>query len=375
MKSVSFSALLRCAGLIAIALVAVAIPSVDHVDATAVASFFVMSNKSSGNSVITFVRAPDGSLTRQQEVFTHGMGTGGSNDPLGSQGALALTPQFFTVLAVNPGSNEISGLATVQGKLRFVSKINSGGTFPASVALFGVAGLVLNKKGTPNLASFIAEENGTLFPVSATFNLPGGVTANPVQASITHDGANVIVTESGTNQIDVFPRPGGAIMAAAAYPSAGGTPSGFGLTTSGVLVVAESNGGAAGAGSVSSYQIMSDHSLSLISGAVGNGQTGSSKLVIAPKNRYAFVSNTSSDSISSYSLDQTGHLSPVSAVAATTGAGSAPIDLVMSGDGKYLYVICSKTGTIQGFQVSGGVLTSLPTTASVPRSAQGIVGR
>jgi 6-phosphogluconolactonase len=83
---------------------------------------YVMTNKDSGNSVVVYKRSANGTLHRAQEVPTHGLGSGGTQDPLASQGALTLSSDGKLLFAVNAGSNEISVLGTSGNGLKFLSK-------------------------------------------------------------------------------------------------------------------------------------------------------------------------------------------------------------------------------------------------------------
>ena len=70
---------------------------------------YVMSNQTSGNSVLVYNRAADGTLTYSTEVPTGGTGFGTGGDPLVSQGALVYANGLL--FAVNPGSNDVSMFA------------------------------------------------------------------------------------------------------------------------------------------------------------------------------------------------------------------------------------------------------------------------
>src|SRR5262249_12596283 len=83
---------------------------------------YVMTNQDSGNSVVMFRRAANGTLTHLQDVSTHGLGSGGTNDPLASQGSLVLSSDGRLLFAVNAGSNEISVLGLTPDGLQFLSK-------------------------------------------------------------------------------------------------------------------------------------------------------------------------------------------------------------------------------------------------------------
>src|SRR5689334_7031446 len=78
------------------------------VDSSRGGAVYVMSNKAKANSVLVYQRAADGKLTFVQEAPTHGLGTGVTLDPLQSQGALAMCSGGKTLLAVNPGSGELT---------------------------------------------------------------------------------------------------------------------------------------------------------------------------------------------------------------------------------------------------------------------------
>ena len=94
-------------------------------------SVYVMTNQPTGNKVIEYHRASNGSLRQNSIVSTGGLGgTGngvGTLDPLGSQNSLVLSGDGARLLAVNAGSNELSVLAAGSGGLKLLSKAPSGG--------------------------------------------------------------------------------------------------------------------------------------------------------------------------------------------------------------------------------------------------------
>src|SRR5690242_10868338 len=52
---------------------------------------YVMTNQAGGNTIVVYQRNEDGKLRQIQEVSTGGFGSGGTGDPLGSQGSLVLS--------------------------------------------------------------------------------------------------------------------------------------------------------------------------------------------------------------------------------------------------------------------------------------------
>jgi 6-phosphogluconolactonase len=176
------------------------------------------------------------------------------------------------------------------------------------------------------------------------------------------------VTESMTNQIDVFPvQDNGLTNDAVVIPALGKTPFGVNFATRDRVLITE-----AGSGAVSSYNLTDTNGLEVISASVADGQLASCWITLTNDKSYAYVSNTMSGDISSYQVDQHGDLTLAKAVAASTGPVSAPIDSAMSDDSQYLYVIESTLGKIAIFGVAGANLNSLGTVNGLPNSVQGI---
>lgn len=336
-------------------------------DAGGVNFVYVMGNKTPANSVIEYHRASNGSLTWVAEVPTGGSGTGPTVvDPLGSQDSLVLSSDGGRLFAVNAGSNEISVLGTRAGMLTLLSKSNSGGDFPNSVAISGDLVYVLNAKGsTPNITGFRVDSAGVLHWI-ATVDLPSGA-VGPNDIRFSHDGSELVVTVSGSNQILLFPvGDNGVAGSPVPQASAGGSPFGVRFGHDGVVLVSEA------AGSVSSYQLRDDM-LDVITAAVSDTQKASCWITVTRGARFAYISNTGSGTISSYSVGGSGELTLQNAVAANTGG--APIDSALSRDSRFLYVLDSAGGRILIYHADGSSLQSLGQIASLPTSIQGIAAQ
>ena len=102
---------------------------------------FVLTNQASGNSVMVFARASDGSLSFSGSFDTGGLGMGSGPDPLGSQGSLVLTNRDHLLIGVNPGSNDISVFAVNGHQLQLLDREPSEGQMPVSVAVLMPAAL------------------------------------------------------------------------------------------------------------------------------------------------------------------------------------------------------------------------------------------
>ncbi len=177
-----------------------------------------------------------------------------------------------------------------------------------------------------------------------------------------------LLTESGTNQIDIFPiGDDGVAGTPVTQASAGGSPFGIRFGREAVAVISEA------AGSASSYQL-GDLTLSVISGAVPDTQKASCWISITRSGRYAYLSNTASGTLSSYAVGPDGQLTLAKAIAASA-PGSAPIDSALSRDSRFLYVEDSAQGGVLLFRVDGATLIPIGGIPSLPKSVQGIAAQ
>ena len=201
----------------------------------------------------------------------------------------------------------------------------SGGTAPISVAVNDHFVYVLNS-GTPNnVSGFWLDESGELYPLPASTHALSGPSVAPAQVAFTPSGDALIVTEKGTNLIDVFPlgffaQPGELHTVA----SSGKTPFGFAFARDRSLVVSEAFGAAAGLGAVSSYALDRVDSVSAVSRSVADGQTAPCWVAVTGDGRWALTTNAHSGTISAYEVAVDGALTlgPTTA----TGDSSTPLD-------------------------------------------------
>jgi len=332
-----------------------------------------MTNQPAGNTIVRFARSGNGSLARIDETATGGLGGTGNGigifDPLGSADSLIQNDSGNLLLAVNAGSNEVSSLRAGANGLTLVNKVPSGGEFPNSVAMSGRLVYVLNAHGTPNITGFTIGPDGNLAPLAnSTVALPGGVDAMAHDIRFTPDGLSLIVTEGGRNQLDIFDLgDDGLVTGVVARPSAGMGPFGFKFARRGVLVSTE-----AMSASVSSYNLTGDNALQPISPAVPNGQAATCWIDFT-RTGHAFVSNTAAGTLSSYQIGASGNLSLARAVAIKEVG--APIDLSLTNDGKFLYVVDSSSGRVRIFEVRGTGLVARGFVNGLPQTIQGIIAR
>ncbi len=130
--------------------------------------------------------------------------------------------------------------------------------------------------------------------------------------------------------------------------------------------------------STSTYRITDDGTLEPISKAIGNDQTATCWIRFSRNGHFVFTGNTGSGSISSYRVSHNGELTLLAGIAADTGGpASVPIDLDITPDGRYIYVLASLAGTVKGYRVdeSNGSLTFVSSVSGLPITMQGIVAR
>lgn len=356
---------------------------------------YVLANQLTGNTVVVLHRDADGIITRSQEVSTGGLGsgpgplppgfgTGPGPDPLNSADALKMTEDGRWLLAANAGSNEVSVLAVTHDGLRLVDKVSSGGAFPVSVAIHQGLVYVLNQRGTPNVTGFRLSSSGKLRQIANSTQAVGAPGSAPGEVSLTPEGDLLIVAETLADFIDVFRvNDNGLLSRRVRFPSNNKTPLAVTYTHHNILAITEGDNlrpqqGTPHGSSTSTYRITDEGTLEPISKAIGNDQTATCWIRFSRNGRFVFTGNTGSGSISSYRVSSHGELSLLAGVAADTGGPpSVPIDLDITPDGKYIYVLASFAGTVEGYRVdqTNGTLTFVSSVSGLPITMQGIVAR
>ncbi|MEP7303880.1 MAG: beta-propeller fold lactonase family protein [Acidobacteriota bacterium] len=345
-----------------------------HADES-LATVYTMSNAITGNRVLTFHRAPNGTLAPAGSFATGGLGTGGG---LGNQGGITLSGNDRWLLAVNAGSHDVSLFATDDDGLRLVDRAPSGGMRPVSATIHGDLVYVLNA-GSDTVSGFRLRPHGQLTPLVGSVRPLSGSGTDPAQVQFRPDGRVLVVTEKATNLIVTYSvDEHGMLGSPQIQSSQGATPFGFAFGTRRQLYVSEAFNGAPDASALSSYRVRADGTLHPVSPSVPTHQTAACWVVVTDDGRFAYTSNTGSGSISGYDLDGDGTLTLLNADGRTaeTGAGSAPTDLALSDDGRFLFVLASATHQIAAFRIrSHGQLQPVGMIGGLPAGANGLAAR
>ena len=344
----------------------------DH-DNEIVGAVYTMSNSISGNAIMRFHRAADGTLMEAGSFPTGGAGSGGG---LGNQGALILSDNHRWLYAVNAGSNDISVFAVRPEGLVLTDKIPSGGTRPISLTMDGKLLYVLNAGDSGNITGFKIQRRGRLSPLPHSTRPLSGPSTAPAQIAFNPEGDVLVVTEKATNLIDTYMiSEDGLANGPLVNTSVNPTPFGFAFDGRGRLLVSEAVGGAPDAGSVSSYRIRSNGMLEVISPAVPTTETAVCWVAVTKNDRFAYVSNAGSGSLSAFRVARNGSITLRDADGRTgeTGVNSAPLDIAFSNDNRYLYTLNGGSHSVGAFRVkSNGALVALPAAHGLPDSANGL---
>src|SRR5215469_10293843 len=332
----------------------------DHKSAGAV---FVMTNAAERNEIVAFRRNADGSLEEGRNFLTGGRGSGGTTDPLGSQGSLTLTHDRSILLAVNAGSGDISVFRVRGANLSLVDRVPCGGSEPVAVAQHGTLVYVVNAGGSSNVTGFRLDQDGRLRPIPDSIAFLSTGNSGAASLSFSPDGQFLLVTEKLTNNIDAFHiQIDGTLGPIVINPSVG--PGAFAVlfAPNGTALVSETGPvGGHNAAAISSYAVSANGALSAVSASVPTQGAATCWQAVTPDSRFVYTSNSGSSTISGFSIATNGALTPLSGtVVGTLPTGSINLDIAISADGKFLYTLNSGTGTVNIFGINqDGSLTNL----------------
>jgi 6-phosphogluconolactonase (cycloisomerase 2 family) len=333
---------------------------------------FVMTNDAEANEVIAYERTQYGTLHSGRKYDTGGRGSGGTVDPLGSQGSLTLSDDGSWLFATNAGSGSVSVFRVFGSRLFLTDRAPTGGSEPNAVAQHGKLVYVLNTAGSSSVTGFRLRD-GKLTRIPDSLRFLSGNFANSASLAFSADGRTLVVTERATNSIDVFRvQSDGKLSAITVNPSAGAGAFSAVFAPNGAVIVSETGAGGPNSSAISSYSIAADGKLLPISTSLPTLGAANCWNVVTPDGRFVYASNAGTSSISGFAIGARGALTPVpGTVVGTNPAGSANLDIAVSADGDYLYSLNAASGAIGIFAIrqTDGTLTSLGTLGGLPAGA------
>ena len=333
---------------------------------------FVMTNDADSNEVVAYERTRYGTLQNPHKYSTGGRGSGGTVDPLGSQGSLTLNDDGSLLFAANAGSGNVSVFRVFGSRLFLTDRVATGGSEPNAVAQHGKLVYVLNTAGSSSVVGFYLRD-GKLNRIPRSIRFLSGNFVNSASLAFSGDGRYLVVTERTTNSIDVFKvLADGRLSAITVNPSAG--PGAFSavFAPNGAVLVSETGAGGPNSSAISSYSIVSDGTLLPISTSVPTLGAANCWNVVTPDGKFVYASNAGTSSIAGFAIREDGTLLALpSTIVGTNPAGSANLDITISADGKFLYSLNAGTGAVGMFQIqpSNGSLVNLGTIGGLPVAA------
>ena len=323
-----------------------------------VGGVFTETDDPTSNAVVAFARRADGTLTFVGSYATGGAGLGGANvvDPLQSQFAVVLTPDHRYLFAVNAASNSIAAFKINKRGLEAIGTVASNGDRPVSLAATNRVLYALNKNSN-TVTGFQIDGGKLKAEPRLTRSLSPGA-GGGAAIRFDHDEGLLAITERTSNTIDVFTvRDGVLSRKPVSSVSAGNTPFGFDWTPGRQLIASE-----AGTGSVSSYAASHHGALTPITSKLSTNQAAPCWLITTHDGRFAYAANAGSGSVTGFAVSPDGALSILTAsgVTGVLGAGTTPLDLDVSQDSKFLYVLKAGVNTVGAFAVNhDGTLNAL----------------
>ncbi|MEO8665882.1 MAG: beta-propeller fold lactonase family protein [Ignavibacteria bacterium] len=329
---------------------------------------FTESNDAANNSILCYRQHDDGQLILKSTTISGGVGTGAG---LGSQGAIILDEHHEFLYAVNAGGNSVSSFKVHNdGSLSLRHTAPTGGTTPVSVTTHHNLLYVVNA-GSDNISGFRIGANGNLTAIAGSIKSLSGTGTGPARIAFSFNGNYLYVTEKATNMITTFPVDNNGVAGAGSSSSSiGQTPFGFEFAREHFMIVSNAAGGAAGLSSATSYSGVNSGNLDDVNGAVNNNQAAACWVAVTQYGRFAFVTNTASNNISSYYVGPFGGLYLIHSA---IGSGNAPTEIIVSANNKFVYTINSAEHTITEYKrtLLGG-LTSIGTLSNIPNGSVGI---
>ena len=330
---------------------------------------YTQSNAAEKNEILVYKIRHDGSLYFSGSTMS---GCSGTGKPLGSQGALELDKNHKWLFAVNAGSNSVSSFKVHEdGSLTLAHTESSKGKTPVSLSVHDNMLYVLNR-GSDNIHGFWIGSGGTLTDIEGSTQSLSGTAVDAPQISFTPNGDWIAVTEKATNIISTFKvKLDGSVNKGIFTASIGKTPFGFEFSRSRFMIVSNAVGGGAGAGSATSYITGNNGVPKNINGAIANFESAPCWVAVTKHGRFAYITNTASNNISSYYVDSQGALYLVQKEAAKTDGG--PLDIVVAENNYFVYELNSKSNTIGGYyRKLMGELEFISSASNLPAPATGL---
>jgi 6-phosphogluconolactonase (cycloisomerase 2 family) len=277
--------------------------------------------------------------------------------------ALALEASGKYAYAANQGSADVSQFAIgATGTLTAMSAATvPAGTYPSSIVADPSGKYVyVSNKGDGTLSQFSISTSGALTPLAAKTAAAG---AQPFRIALTPDGKYAYVTnlQSTVSQYSLGAT-GGLSPLTTTQVNAGQWPLGLATDPASQHVYVTNSGQCltCADGTISQYSIDASGNLTPLTTATISAGSWPIAITLAPSGKYAYVANSGDNTVSQYAIGSDGSLSPMTP--ATVPAGTRPASIRLDASGQYAYVVNAGDNTVSEYAVgSTGGLTPLST--------------
>ncbi len=186
----------------------------------------------------------------------------------------------------------------------------------------------------------------------------------------------------GSGFIDIYlVGPGGAAGAPTAYPSADEGPFGISFTRDNVMIISNEHfelPPETSPSTVTSYQLSNTGVPGLIGTEPANA-AGACWNAITKDQKYVFVTSPFTSNVNSFRIGRCGDLMPVNGTSVVATGTGATLDLALSNDSKFLYVLDSAGfafSVIDAYAVNtDGTITSIGSTQPFEGTASGMAAQ
>ncbi len=342
------------------------------------------------NYVVAFDRRHDGTLTLAGRFATGGMGKPTGNPPLGipfldSAGSVTLSDDNNFLFVVNAGDNTVSSFRIRPHGLTLADRKPTFGSRPISSTSHDHLLYVLNcETASANISGYRVAGDGRLTPIPGSVRPTSQPTGVPAQVKFDAGGKLLVVTERqtfvGTGLIDTFAVGNDGVAGpAVAHPSSDEGPFGIGFTRENVMIISNEHFELppdTSPSSVSSYEVSNDGTVSFIDMEPSNA-AGACWNVITKNQKFALVTSPFAGAINSFRIGRCGDLMPVNGTSIVATANGATLDLALSRDSRYLYVLVTPDfsqpmSVINAYEVNAnGTITLIGASTPFEGSASG----
>jgi 6-phosphogluconolactonase (cycloisomerase 2 family) len=333
---------------------------------------FVMTNNAINNEVIAYETSSSGQFNEVHRFSTEGRGSGGTVDPLSSQGSLTLSPDKSVLYAVNAGSGTVSVFAVHHSLLTLIARVDAGGSQPVATTQWQNVVYVLSSGGSGTIVAFRYGFDGGLHEIPNSTVFLSNSRVSGASLTISPNGQFLVATEVVSGNFDIFPiNADGTLGAITTLASPGPGVFSAQFAPQGALIVSETGPATATNGSAISSYTVSKGTLTAITQSLHTFGAANCWSAITPAGKFVYVSNAGTSNISGFAISSAGALTPIgNTIVASNPQDATNLDIAVSGDSKFLFTLNSGNGTVGVFAIQqDGSLVSAGDIAGLPQSA------